>query len=224
MIIISSIALAFENPLTDPESTLANILVKLDIILTVIFALEIVIKVISHGFLFNGSQSYLRELWNILDFIVVITAVISLSLPQDGASIGTLKILRMGRLVRPLRVLSRNEGLRISIQALVVSIPAMLRLIMIVGLFFIIFAIMGITLFKGYFEECDTSQVSLSDDLLKRLIKDKYDCINYGGDWVTYGKNFNNLGQSIMQTITMSQTVGWAEFMYRAMYSQGAGK
>ena len=60
--------------------------------------------------------------------------------------------------------------------------------------------------------------------MLRRLIKDKYDCINYGGDWVTYGKNFNNLGQSIMQTITMSQTVGWAEFMYRAMYSQGAGK
>ena len=55
MIIISSIALAFENPLTDPESTLAEILVKLDIILTVIFALEIVIKVISHGFLLNGS-------------------------------------------------------------------------------------------------------------------------------------------------------------------------
>ena len=81
MIIISSIALAFENPLTDPESTEATILIKLDIILTVVFALEVVIKVISHGFLFNGSQSYLREFWNILDFIVVIVAIISLSLP-----------------------------------------------------------------------------------------------------------------------------------------------
>ena len=92
-----------------------------------------------------------------LDIVVVIIAIVSMSLPTDGASIGTLKILRMGRLVRPLRVLSRNEGLKISIQALVVSIPAMLKLMMIVGLFFIIFAIMGITLFKGFFEECDTS-------------------------------------------------------------------
>ena len=99
----------------------------------------------------------MREVWNILDFIVVIIAVISLSMPSDGADIGTLKILRMGRLVRPLRVLSRNEGLRISIQALLVSVPAMLRLMMIVALFFLIFAIMGITLFKGYFEECDIS-------------------------------------------------------------------
>ena len=81
MIIISSIALAFENPLTDPESTEATILIKLDIILTVVFALEVVIKVISHGFLFNGSHSYLREFWNILDFIVVIVAIISLSMP-----------------------------------------------------------------------------------------------------------------------------------------------
>ena len=125
--------------------------------MTVIFAVEVLIKVISHGFLFNGSKSYLRETWNVLDFIVVIIAIISLVLPEGGASIGTLKILRMGRLVRPLRVLSRNEGLKISIQALIVSIPAMLKLMMIVALFFLIFAIMGITLFKGYFEECDTS-------------------------------------------------------------------
>ena len=146
----------------------------------------------------------MREVWNILDFIVVIIAVISLSMPSDGADIGTLKILRMGRLVRPLRVLSRNEGLRISIQALLVSVPAMLRLMMIVALFFLIFAIMGITLFKGYFEECDISQTTLTEEQLSLGIRNKYDCINYGGDWITYGKNFNNMGQSIMQTITMS--------------------
>ena len=62
-----------------------------------------------------------------------------------------------------MRVLSRNEGLRISIQALLVSVPAMLRLMMIVALFFLIFAIMGITLFKGYFEECDISQTTLTE-------------------------------------------------------------
>ena len=198
MIIISSIALAFENPLNDPDSTLSRILINTDIVMTIIFAVEVIIKVISHGLLLNGKQSYLREVWNILDFIVVIIAVISLSLPSDGADIGTLKILRMGRLVRPLRVLSRNEGLRISIQALLVSVPAMLRLMMIVALFFLIFAIMGITLFKGYFEECDISQTSLTEEQLELGIRNKYDCINYGGDWVTYGKNFNNMGQSVM--------------------------
>ena len=69
----------------------------------------------------------------------------------------------MGRLFRPLRVLSRNEGLRISIQALVVAIPAMTKLLLIVGLFFVIFAIMGVTLFKGSFEYCDTDSTNLSN-------------------------------------------------------------
>ena len=68
----------------------------------------------------------------------------------------------MGRLFRPLRVLSRNEGLRISIQALIVAVPAMAKLLLIVGLFFVIFAIMGITLFKGSFEFCDTASSHLS--------------------------------------------------------------
>ena len=129
-----------------------------DIVSTVIFTLEVVIKVISAGLLFNGKKSYLRKFWNILDFFVVFISITSLCL-SDDSQLGVLKILRMGRLFRPLRVISRNEGLRISIQALVVSLPAMLRLMMIVGLFFIIFAIMGITLFKGFFEMCDTSQI-----------------------------------------------------------------
>ena len=35
----------------------------------------------------------------------------------------------------------------------------MLRLMMIVVLFFVIFAIMGTTLFKGSFERCDRSKI-----------------------------------------------------------------
>ena len=113
-IIISSIALAFENPLVDPESPEAKILQVLDIIMTTIFTIEVTIKVIANGFLFNGEKSYLRKFWNILDFLIVCIAWTSLTVGSD-TDLGTLKILRMGRLFRPLRVLSRNEGLRISI-------------------------------------------------------------------------------------------------------------
>lgn len=107
----------------------------------------------------------MHDLWNILDFLVVVISIASVSLPQDGLDLGTLKILRMGRLFRPLRVLSRNEGLKISIQALFVSIPAITKLMLIVGLFFVIFAIMGVTLFKGEFQSCSTDKIlGLSSD------------------------------------------------------------
>lgn len=136
----------------------------LDSILTVAFTVEIIIKVVANGFIANGKDSYMKHFWNVLDFFIVIIAITSLTF-EGYVDLAALKILRMGRLFRPLRVLSRNEGLRISIQALIVSVPAMLRLLMIVALFFIIFAIMGINLFKGIFQQCDTSgAVRLSPD------------------------------------------------------------
>ena len=55
MIIISSISLAFENPLIDPTNDWSLTLYYIDIVMTIIFGLEVLIKVIAHGFLFNGS-------------------------------------------------------------------------------------------------------------------------------------------------------------------------
>ena len=107
----------------------------------------------------------------------------------------------MGRLFRPIRILSRNEGLKVSIKALFVSIPAILRLMMIVILFFTIFAVMGITLFKGYFEYCMLSpndSGKLEQLILNDIIDNKYKCINYGGEWRTYYKNFDDLGTALI--------------------------
>ena len=68
---------------------------------------------------------------------------------------------------------------------------------MIVILFFTIFAVMGITLFKGYFEYCMISpneSGKLEQLILNDIIDNKYKCINYGGEWQTYYKNFDDLG------------------------------
>lgn len=119
--------------------------------MTCIFTLEVIIKVISRGFILNGPKSYILSMWNVLDFSIVIIALVSLSIPKASGDLKILKIFRMGRLLRPLRVLSRNEGLKISIQALAMAIPNMMNLMIIVILFFLIFAIMGINLFKGQF-------------------------------------------------------------------------
>jgi len=40
-----------------------------------------------------------------------------------GAALGYLKILRTARVLRPLRIISRSEGLTIAINALVKSVP-----------------------------------------------------------------------------------------------------
>ena len=46
-------------------------------IITVIFILEAIVKVIVSGFLMNGPNSYLKDGWNIFDFLVVVSAIFS---------------------------------------------------------------------------------------------------------------------------------------------------
>ena len=85
LILITSITLAFENPLVDPESQRSQILTIIDIITTVIFTLEIFVKVIANGLICNGKHSYCSAFWNILDFLVVVISVTSLAMGSENS-------------------------------------------------------------------------------------------------------------------------------------------
>jgi len=60
MITVTSLALAFENPLNNPESRFNEILVILEYISTVIFVVEAGLKIVAFGFFFNGDKSYIK--------------------------------------------------------------------------------------------------------------------------------------------------------------------
>lgn len=64
IIILSSITLALERPLEDPDSKILKILSYIDISTTSIFLIEAIIKILAFGFLFNGKNSYLLSTWN----------------------------------------------------------------------------------------------------------------------------------------------------------------
>jgi Ion transport protein len=113
LIALSSVLLALDNPLNDPESTLVKFLQYTDIILTIFFSCESIFKIITNGFIFNGENSYLRNGWNFIDLVVVIVSIISLAITSNKLKI--VKILRLLRVLRPLRVISRNKGLKIGI-------------------------------------------------------------------------------------------------------------
>lgn len=68
--------MAIENPLNDPDGKLEFSLFCLDMITTIFFAIEMVLKVVAFGLLINGEHSYLRNISNFLDFSVVILSVI----------------------------------------------------------------------------------------------------------------------------------------------------
>lgn len=158
LIIISSILLAIDNPLNDPEGELSEALRYCDIVMTVLFTLEMCIKVITWGFIINGSYSYIRNGWNILDFGIVIISLISLGI--RGGSLNKLKALRTIRVLRPLRLISRNQNLKLVINSLIRSVPSIGNVILVSLFFFVLIGIIGVTYFKGAFFYCETEHLA----------------------------------------------------------------
>jgi hypothetical protein len=103
----------------------------------------------------------------------------------------------MVRLLRPIRLLSKNENLKLSMQALVVSVPPIMNLLFIVLLVYFIFAIIGVNLFKGKSYYCDTEQIiGISPNEIEKLIQTDKDCANLGGDWKRQDNHFDDIGSS----------------------------
>lgn len=98
---ISSIALALDNPLRDPDSRVSAVLDYAEVVLTVLFSLEMAFKVLAYGFVCMPG-AYLRSSWNILDFLVVVVSVVQLT-ADDAGGLGGLRSLRALRALRPLR-------------------------------------------------------------------------------------------------------------------------
>lgn len=76
VICLSSMALAAEDPV-DENSFRNVILDKFDYAFTSVFAVEMLLKIVDLGVILHPG-SYLREVWNIMDAVVVICALVSM--------------------------------------------------------------------------------------------------------------------------------------------------
>ena len=154
LIVFSTFMLMLETPLNDPKSEQADNLYYIDIVVTALFTIELILKVIVFGFMFNGKDSYIRNAWNIMDFIIVAFSLVSLSMRDAGSNLGAIKTLRILRVLRPLRMISRNQGLKIAVNSLINSIPYIGDVIVVSLLFLLLFAILCTNFFKGKFHSC----------------------------------------------------------------------
>ena len=83
------------------------------------------------------------------------------------------KVIRLIKVLRPLRMISKNQGLQISIKALFYAIPNILNVLLISLIFFFIFGIVAVSQFKGTFYSCRISTISGNDPVAESLIQDK---------------------------------------------------
>lgn len=176
--------------------------------------MELLLKVVASGFVINGDNSYLRNSWNILDFVIVVISI--LSLVYTGVNLGAFKVLRMLRVLRPLRMISKKPGLRCAIQSLINAIPDIGNVMVVCVLFLLLFAILGTNFYKGLFFHCHTDNIPAA---YVSLIKDKFDCLDYGGEWVNEDQNFDHVGSAVVTLFNVMTTEGWINVMWTAVDS-----
>lgn len=153
------------------SSRLGKAIAAFNWVFAVLFTVEIVIKVIALG-LFSHKGAFLRNVWNVLDLVITFFTILALALPSVQA-------VRSFRAARPLRLLTKSSRtkyvpvlskfrrkqrpnetdlpLPLSRTVVMAFFRALLpigNILLIVCLIWLVFAILGVQLWKGTFYNC----------------------------------------------------------------------
>ncbi|KAJ3586916.1 hypothetical protein NHX12_013308 [Muraenolepis orangiensis] len=156
-IFANCIALAVFLPMPEEDSNFTNeSLESLEYIFLVIFTLECFLKIVAYGLVFHEG-AYLRNCWNILDFVIVIMGLFTFALdtinmiagvPMEKGGGFDMKALRAFRVLRPLRLVSGVPSLQVLMNSMMKAMLPLLHIALLVFLLVTIYAIVGLELFK----------------------------------------------------------------------------
>ncbi|KRZ04274.1 Voltage-dependent calcium channel type A subunit alpha-1 [Trichinella zimbabwensis] len=165
-----------------------------------IFTIECLLKIIAFGFVMHKG-SYLRSGWNILDFIVVMSGVISM-LPFTTSGVD-LRTLRAVRVLRPLKLVSGIPSLQVVLKSILCAMAPLLQI--------------GIPVAIGNkpFPCTNKSTTGAYHCPEGTICKEQWIGPNYG---ITSFDNIAFAMLTVFQCITME---GWTNVMYYTNDSQG---
>ncbi|XP_051011160.1 voltage-dependent L-type calcium channel subunit alpha-1C isoform X27 [Acomys russatus] len=173
-IFANCVALAIYIPFPEDDSNATNSnLERVEYLFLIIFTVEAFLKVIAYGLLFHPN-AYLRNGWNLLDFIIVVVGLFSAILEQatkaDGANaLGgkgagfDVKALRAFRVLRPLRLVSGVPSLQVVLNSIIKAMVPLLHIALLVLFVIIIYAIIGLELFMGKMHKTCYNQEGIID-------------------------------------------------------------
>ena len=127
----------------------ADTMALLNSVMTFLFTVEFGCRVMAQGLL-TTKRAYLKSGWNIVDSIVLAFAWFEEL--SDGPN---AKVLRMGRALKPLRLMKRNENMRVVIDALISTLQPLVYVIMFLLFTLIVFSVIAMGLFGGKLHSCN---------------------------------------------------------------------
>lgn len=153
-VILSSSILVGIGTYDFQDSRFLSVLATLDILITIFFIVEILIRFFSE----KDKRDFFKDGWNLFDSVIVISSII----PAGSSSVMVLRLLRLARL---LRVISFMPELRFVIEALIESIKKSVYVLILIFILLYIYAVAGVILFEtvrgGRFEDLGEALIAL---------------------------------------------------------------
>ncbi|XP_053600619.1 voltage-dependent calcium channel type A subunit alpha-1 isoform X7 [Plodia interpunctella] len=231
-IIANCVVLALEEHLPNGDKTiLAQNLEKTEAYFLGIFCVEASLKILALGFVLHRG-SYLRNVWNIMDFFVVVTGIITL-MPSFAPEVD-FRTLRAIRVLRPLKLVSGVPSLQVVLKSIIKAMAPLLQIGLLVLFAIVIFAIIGLEFYSGALHKTcytleDINEIWTDGDNPTPCNADNMTLAPFGAKVCEYDKStclekwegpnhgitsFDNIGfamLTVFQCITME---GWTSILY----------
>ena len=235
VLLADTLVLCLERPDIAKDSNERRFIDAFDVLCEVMFTLEMIIKLTAQG-VWKGPDGYFKQRWNTYDFTLILSSWLLFALRKTGSggSVGWLcYVLIIYRTTRPFRIVQRSITLKQTVHMLCMSVRPIWNLLLLGSLFYLIFAIWGMQMFKGRMFYCDVSIVDTNDTMACYAANGTFsfdgcstppypvmfaaDCELAGGTWLRHRNNFDNIMEAMLTLFVISSRDGWAEVMRNGM-------
>jgi hypothetical protein len=118
---------------------------------TGLFVVEFICRIIAVG-LWQTRHAYLKSGWNVMDSIVLMLAIVDELRVFEKGEVG--KIMRLTRALRPLRLMKRNAGMKLLVDALIGTLYPLMYVLLFACINALAFALVGQGLFRNLLDRC----------------------------------------------------------------------
>lgn len=191
------------------------------------FLVEFIIKIIADGFLFTPN-AYVKSIWNILDFIILIGILVNLSFTLIFVS-GLTRSIHALKALRALRLVTLIEKMRNTFESLIISgATRILDAAVLAILYLIPFSVWGVNIFAGLMNECNDNSVQGVDGCTNEFVNTIYGT-SFGylapRAWDNPSPSttftFDNFRSSMLILFEIVSLEGWIDVMSVAMSITG---
>ena len=213
---------------------------EIELAFLLVYILEILLKVIAMGFVMQ-KHSFLRDWWNCLDFLVVLTSIVGIFLSESNVS-----AIRIIRILRALRTITALPGMSSLVTTIVISLPSLFDIMIMFVFTLVSFGTISTQLFMGHFqrrcqlvtaEQMQAPEITANRSELLLVNDSEVFCQSHefcesvaGGalvQCVVHGNpnrgtfNFDNVLFSMFNIFQVITEEGWTDMMYLTRKAEG---